>query len=273
MARKYIPVEVVQKLSGEGRSEAEITSFLSSQGFSEGEIDKALKIAIKAGVEEELEGEEEPEEIEDAERMEGPPERPTVTAEARETGISRRPSEEMQAEEYEDTNNMRDEEHSPPISENMREGGTAAPISDEEKTELPAGLAPITPIPSREEVPLATEEGAPYEEDSETSGTAEEAGLSSGEITIEEIVESVIAEKWLDFEKRLGDFEQRDMKHDRQIQEIEKKIGNFVKEGGKSEKDIANEIEVLSDSIMDMQTKVNALEKSFKGLAEHFENK
>jgi hypothetical protein len=85
-----------------------------------------------------------------------------------------------------------------------------------------------------------------------------------GEITIEEIIEGVVDERWKDFEERLIDFEKRDMLLQAQIEDLRKRtkeIESLLKE---KEKGIVVKLDEFGGSVENIEGRIGSIERVFK---------
>jgi DNA-binding transcriptional MerR regulator len=181
---EYIPVDVVQRLAGQGYSEADIISQLRQQGFTPSQIDKALTGALKS----KIGGPQPP--VERRMPQQRPPERvvpgPIVKPVLEPLELSKPPSEFTFEEK------------------------------PEEFTEKPE-------IPKKEEI--------------------------GPEITLEEVIEGVVSERWSQFEERLNRFDQRDMQIQIQIEEVRKKVDGLEKKEKESEHTFVSKLDEFGEHV------------------------
>ncbi len=85
-----------------------------------------------------------------------------------------------------------------------------------------------------------------------------------GEITVEEIVEGVVAEKWEAFEDRLGNFEKKDIQLQGQIDDIRKKIEEVDKAIKDREQTLVSKLGEFGESMDTIQGRIGSIEKVFK---------
>jgi len=143
-----------------------------------------------------------------------------------------------------------------PISE-------AGPVPMGEVTRHPPmGYPPERFVPPTEPKPVSLEAaaGAPFT--FEKKPVAEAPPLE--EITIEEIVEGIVAERWKEFEERLNSFEERDMKLQNQIEDLRKRIKEF--EGSLKEREVglSSKLEEFGGSMENIEGRIGSIEKVFK---------
>jgi hypothetical protein len=85
-----------------------------------------------------------------------------------------------------------------------------------------------------------------------------------GEITIEEIIEGVVDERWQDFEERLVDFEKRDMLLQAQIEDLRKRLKEIESLLREKEKGLANKLDEFGGSVENIEGRIGSIEKVFK---------
>jgi len=126
----------------------------------------------------------------------------------------------------------------------------------------PMGYPPERFVPPTEPKPISLEAaaGAPFT--FEKKPVAEAPLLE--EITIEEIVEGIVAERWKEFEERLNSFEERDMKLQNQIEDLRKRIKEF--EGSLKEREVglSSKLEEFGGSMENIEGRIGSIEKVFK---------
>src|SRR3989344_110937 len=84
------------------------------------------------------------------------------------------------------------------------------------------------------------------------------------EITLEEIIEGVVNEKWNDFEDRLGNFERRDIQLQSQIEDLRKRVIEMEKIMKEKEQTLGNKFDHFGDSLGEIEGRIGAIEKVFK---------
>ncbi len=241
--RVYIPADVVQRYASQGMSEAEIASRLERQGFAPPQISQALRIALK-------------QEVAPSPEMMGPT-------------IERHPPE-FRAPE------RRQEEFRRPPERAPEEYGNQ-PI---ETPTMEMGPAPRREFPQRETAPSLSEERsfAPperitmpgqarpriFEEAPQQMPQQRVPEIPEADVTLEEIIEGIIAEKWYEFEDRLGGFEKRDVQLQNEIEDLRKKIGDVEKMQKERETTLLSKFESFGDSMEGIQGRIGSIEKVFK---------
>jgi hypothetical protein len=106
----------------------------------------------------------------------------------------------------------------------------------------------------------APEQMFTYERGSE----AEEAPEESGEITLEEVVEGIVSDKWSEFEERLGMFEKRDVQLQGQIEDLRKKVSLVEKSLQEREGTYVGKLDEFGDSMDNIEGRIGSIEKIFK---------
>lgn len=208
MAKKkeFVPIEYVQKLAAQGRSEPQIIAELRSHGFTPSQIDRAIKEALKAEVTK----------ADEPARVPAPPSRPDRHARPgpMEPRVERRPVELRRA---------------------------------------PARLA--APEPKRPDIlPPAP------------AGGARPPALAQ-RISVEELVESVVQEKWMQADRKLKEIETRDEEREEKMEEFESRIMKMRREEKKEETGLLRVMDGIQTELEKLETRINALEKAFKGFS------
>ncbi|MFQ6021044.1 MAG: hypothetical protein ACE5J4_03480 [Candidatus Aenigmatarchaeota archaeon] len=85
-----------------------------------------------------------------------------------------------------------------------------------------------------------------------------------GEITVEEIVEGIVAEKWEEFEERLSNFEKRDLQLQGQIEDIRKKITEIEKKMKEKEQTLLSRFGEFGESMDSIEGRIGSIERIFK---------
>ena len=84
------------------------------------------------------------------------------------------------------------------------------------------------------------------------------------EITVEEIIEAIIAERWKDFEDRLNAYEQRNIQLQNEIEDERKKIGDFENVLGEKEKTMLSKLDEFGESVLGIEGRIGSIERVFK---------
>lgn len=132
----------------------------------------------------------------------------------------------------------------------------------------PLGFPPERIVPAREprpvEVPYTYE---PYEEPYEPAEGLpreihEEYPLE--EVTVEEIVEGIVAERWRDFEEILIEFEKRDTQLQGELSDLRKRLKEVEDSVKEREKTLLAKFEEFGVSMDNITGKIGAIEKIFR---------
>ena len=86
----------------------------------------------------------------------------------------------------------------------------------------------------------------------------------STEITVEEIIEAIVAERWKDFEERLSAFEERDLQLQDQIEALRREVDEIEGVLKEKEKTVISKIEEFGGSIEGIQGRIGSIERVFK---------
>jgi len=247
----YIPADIVQKLFSQGKSEQEIVAQLRLQGFTPQQINSAINQSIKQVVKGEAPSAPAappkplglaPEEKfipSAAEQTAGVP-RPRVSAGPQPMPISRRAEPPRQA--------------MPPAQ--MRPAPPQAPPSMNMQTAEPARGAQMGIPPERISVPP--------EFKTIISGEPPVMGRTTSEISLEELVEAVVNERWIKFEEKLSIFESREVNLQQQIQELRKKIDELREENKKQESTLVEKIDEFGGNLDKSQARIGSIESAFR---------
>ncbi len=130
-----------------------------------------------------------------------------------------------------------------------------------------AGPAPLPPRREPEmQMPQQQEPEPEQEEASPVKFTFEETESSHPmeEVTLEEVIEGIVAEKWQDFEGRLANFEERDLQLQQQIQDLRRSMKEVEKMMERKEQDLSGRFEEFGGSVAEIQGRIGSIEKVFK---------
>ncbi len=234
--KAYVPVNLVQRYASQGMPENEIAARLRDQGFSPGQIDAAIRSVLR-------------------ERVAGPSRAPPRQA----------PPTPMQAREQYPSMQMPARETGGPAPAPARRA-PPQPERRPEPAEEPRPRLPMQAPPSAIQVPEPQPMERPEPEMKFTFEEPEsrfgEPGI--GEVTLEEIVEGIVAEKWQDFEERLSNFEERDLQLQGQIEDIRHSLKDITKMVEAKEQDLSSRFEDFSGSMSEIQGRIGSIETVFK---------
>ena len=127
---------------------------------------------------------------------------------------------------------------------------------------MPMGYPPERIISPDEPKPVQVEDAAKPFTFEPTQINAPESPI--GEITIEEIIEGVVDERWKDFEERLVDFEKRDMLLEAQIEDVRKRMKEMESLLKEKEKGIVVKLDEFGGSVENIEGRIGSIERVFK---------
>jgi hypothetical protein len=84
------------------------------------------------------------------------------------------------------------------------------------------------------------------------------------EITIEELIEGIISERWKEFEERLSDFEKRDMQLQSQIEDLRKRLKEIEATIGEKDKGLSGKLEEFGGSVENIEGRIGSIERVFR---------
>ena len=125
----------------------------------------------------------------------------------------------------------------------------------------------VAPMPRRPPEPVQQAPSKQPEEEEENKFTFEEPQSRfspESEVTLEEIIEGIVAEKWNAFEQRLANFEERDMQLEEQIHDVRSAMKELAKLMGSKEENLSGRFEQFGDSISTIEGRIGSIEKVFK---------
>lgn len=245
--QREIPVDIVRNLASKGMSEPEIVSVLRKQGYSPYEIERALSIALKSTVT----GVSQPQRF--PQQIPSPKEYPPLEQKAEPQQIQQYPATAPQftpsspAETFTQKPNL-PEFHTVPIPSQKEE---TEPLFTFEKT--PALFS------EKKEKPEISEPLEKFEEKESV-----EYHPSTPEVTLEEIIEGILADKWTDFEETIERLRRRDDELQKQIIEIRKEIDSIKDAMRKSEESFMAKLEEHGNQVANIEVKIGSIEKVFK---------
>lgn len=88
--------------------------------------------------------------------------------------------------------------------------------------------------------------------------------VSGPEITLEEVIEGVIADKWEDFGKRMIGFEQRDQQLDQRIEDLRKQVDDMRVLVSRSEQTFVGKLDEFGGHIGGIESRIGSIEKAFR---------
>jgi len=84
------------------------------------------------------------------------------------------------------------------------------------------------------------------------------------EITIEELIEGVVDERWKEFEDRLIDFERRDIQLENEIEDLRKSLREIKSSVTERETDLITKLDEFGGSVDNIEGRIGSIEKVFK---------
>lgn len=88
--------------------------------------------------------------------------------------------------------------------------------------------------------------------------------VSGPEITLEEVIEGVIADRWTSFEKRMSGLDQRDQQLDQRIEDLRKQVDDARALVSKSEQTFVGKLDEYGGHIGGIEARIGSIEKVFK---------
>ncbi len=244
MNKDYSPVDLVERYSSQGMNESQMMLKLKEQGFDSSQINRAIKATLKRKVTEPSGPSISRHPVQRKERqMPKPPETPTMQF-PRSSGVR---------------------EPLPPVSrhpeENVTKNTTPRGTPPERITGAPQMARPQISVPQ----PLPREVQSPSQPTTFTYEQPEEFTLPTGsEITLEEVVEGIVADKWEEFEHRLVNFEKRDLQLQNQIEDARKRLEDLESRTRDKEEKLIGKFEDFGDSMTNIEGRIGSMERVFK---------
>lgn len=88
--------------------------------------------------------------------------------------------------------------------------------------------------------------------------------ISPEEITVEELIEGIVAERWKEFEERLSDFEKRDLQLQSEIDDLRKRVVELEKSLETREQGFSSKLDDFGGSVENIEGRIGSIEKVFK---------
>ena len=88
--------------------------------------------------------------------------------------------------------------------------------------------------------------------------------IAPEEITVEELIEGIVAERWKEFEERLSDFEKRDLQLQSEIDDMRKRVVELEKSLQTREVGFTSKLEEFGGSVENIEGRIGSIEKVFK---------
>ncbi len=231
--QEYIPVDIVQKMASQGMPEPDIISQLRKQGFSPVQIDKALSQAIKSAVS-------------------------TTPA----SMFSQVP---MSASPYQQYPSQAPSQLPPSQMPHQSYGAPPeriVPGPQVRTTIVPEELLPEAP--SIDFNPPQQQEFTFEENPQQFAEKPDEIKTTGPEITLEEVIEGVIAERWQTFEKRINASDQRSQVMGQKVDGLKRSIDDLRAIMTKSDQTFAGSLDEFNNRMAAMDARVKSIERAFK---------
>ncbi len=88
--------------------------------------------------------------------------------------------------------------------------------------------------------------------------------VSGPEITLEEIIEGVIADRWMTFEKRMAGIDQKDQMLEQRIEDMRKQVDEVRALISKSEQTFIGKLDEYGGHIGGIESRIGSIEKAFR---------
>ncbi len=111
------------------------------------------------------------------------------------------------------------------------------------------------PFPAQEQPPFTFEEA---------SREAVSKESLQPEITLEEIIEGIIADRWVQFDERLNAFEQRDLQLQQQLDSLRGEMENVRKSVKSAEGGFLGKLEEFGEHVTGIESRIGSMEKAFR---------
>jgi len=241
-----IPIGMIEKMASEGMSESEIISQLQKRGFSPVQIDRGLNQALKN----QITGPPKPMKRSNP-MIQKPPVPHMHGGEGEAYG---RPAYPRPRTQPNPSVEMPSHERSPPIPRHPEHSQSigrpperivGGPMMEEPETMMFSQAPSMSP----QEMPMQF----PKEEH-----------MAPDEITLEEVIEGIVAERWDDFQERLANFEKRDIQIQSQINDLRKQIEEVHSKLKEKEENIVGKLDEYGDSFTGIEGRITNIEKVFK---------
>ncbi len=230
-----IPVDIVKSLSSKGMSEPEIVAVLRKQGYSPYEIEKAISLALKSTV-----SGNSPQPFPSAQ-----PPSPSPPGGQGFSDFQGKAGSQPSLPEF----------HTMQISQSFQPQTQALQAAPE--ASVPSAFPKPQPLPAR--VP---EKKEVEEEKEELPPEPEQASFP--DLTLEEIIEGIVAEKWQSFEEHLERLRKRDDELQKQIMDLRKEIESIREAMRKSEETFIAKLEEQGEQVASIGARIGSIEKVFK---------
>ena len=252
--QNYVPTDLVQRLASQGMSEPEIISRLRREGFAPSQINDALRSQIKREVAPAPQPRQMPPQAQGGPQplgmrpqqmppQQAPPQRQMPPQAPQPMAQPPMPSRGIQMPQRQEMPGA------PPAPQRQ------APRFQPPERVVGPGMAPrqFEEAPSRQQM-------FTFEQGPET----ESFDIGPEEITLEELVEGIVSDKWDEFEDRLGNFEKRDIQLQAQIEDMRKKMAEMEKMLKERESTYVGKLDDVNESMDVIEGRIGSIEKVFK---------
>jgi chaperonin cofactor prefoldin len=240
-------LELVRRLSASGRTEPEIIGQLRAAGFKPAEIDAAMKAILKERIERPA-MQATPRQLPGPPRALAPPP-PAFAPVGPPARMAARPVPQGLPPEAAEV-----PEHLRPIEIPGAPRFSPAQVQPATKQAQPPPARPQAPAPGMPSVPV--------------SPTYRTAGPGP-EITVDEIVEQILAENMKKLEARLAAIDKRDTQLETQLAEARKLLEEARGIDARLDRTMASHMEEFKDFLSTFEARISALEKAFRSLSEY----
>ena len=243
-------LELVRRLSASGRTEPEIIGQLRAAGFKPAEIDAAMKAILKERIERPAMSVS----AQPSRPLPGPPRAlapppPALAPAGPPARMVARPVPQGLPPEAAEV-----PEHLRPMEIPGAPSFSSAPVQPAAKQAQPPPARPQAPAPGMPSVPV--------------SPTYRTAGPGP-EITVDEIVEQILAENMKKLEARLAAIDKRDTQLETQLAEARKLLEEARGIDTRLDRTMASHTEEFKDFLSTFEARISALEKAFRSLSEY----
>ncbi len=247
-AKKGIPVDLVKELSSKGLSEPEIVSILRRQGYSPSQIEKALAETLKTTI--------------SSHPLFGSPQK-------------QQPLEQNLFGKKQNVNYQQTQTH--PFSRDLQQKfsitepntlPTLQTIPSAQPSQLPQReFIPPQPQPPPQNparIPSFSPPAEKIEKKESEKKPEEEEFVPFPDLTLEEVIEGIIADKWTSFETIIEELRRKDDDLQRQIIDLRKEIDAVKDEIRKSEERFIAKLEEHGSHVTSIEARIGSIERIFK---------
>jgi len=141
-------------------------------------------------------------------------------------------------------------------------GATQEPAVTRHPSSAPMGYPPEKVVNPQAERPMSLEDmGSSFTFENQPRNQPQSP---MEEITVEELIEGIVTERWRDFEERLNDFEKRDLQLQAQIDDLRKRFKEIDSSLIDREKGLSGKMEEFGGSMENIEGRIGSIEKVFK---------